>query len=419
MLKHKKWWLLLLLLLLLPLAYWGHRHWKIEQWKAALQGGDTQWLLERLQTEPDVNRPIEGVTLLGMALQAHSLPAVQLILERGANPNQPMRAGDMDSLPLDLALKAEQWELVEVLHKQGGKATFNNPQGQSILHLAAQAGRSELVKSILQQGQDANLTDLQDSTPLMLALQQGRRETVLTLLEHGAASHLVNRQGFVPINHALKNIDSELIDLMLQGSPMLVNRDEFGRLALHWAVMISGRDNWLKQIVGLTPDQHAQDIQGLTPLMIAFQQRHTRASQWLLDQSTPLELADWQGRTLLMIAAQEGLSDEVVRLIKLGANVNAMDLHQRNALFYCTLGKNPLICELLIAQQIDMQQMDSSGRNLIHYAVQTGVVEFVDFFLQHQVPANLRDHQGTTPLALAQETGNEPIIELLSLFQNN
>ncbi len=69
--------------------------------------------------------------------------------------------------------------------------------------------------------------------------------------------------------------------------------------------------------------------------------------------------------------------------------------------------------------------LDNCGNSVLHRAVASNQVEFVNYFLEKDVNPNCQNYEGDTPLHLAMEIDNHPIIEALFdkgadiLVQNN
>ena len=101
-------------------------------------------------TSPDAVVDAEGNTLLMMAVQETNLPAIELLVDRGAG------------------LEAR------------------NRQGETALALAAAMGFQEAVEVLLQAGADANTRNLAGATPLDVAEEHGAHDISALLLRHGA-----------------------------------------------------------------------------------------------------------------------------------------------------------------------------------------------------------------------------------------
>jgi CDP-diacylglycerol---serine O-phosphatidyltransferase len=100
-------------------------------------------------TPPDAVVDAAGTTLLMVAVEETNLPAVELLVDRGA----PLEA--------------------------------RNRQGETALALAAAMGFHEAVELLLAAGADPNTHDLSGTTPLDLAEEHGAHDISALLLRHG------------------------------------------------------------------------------------------------------------------------------------------------------------------------------------------------------------------------------------------
>jgi hypothetical protein len=127
----------------------------------ALEEGDTTALARMLSATPvdSVVAP-GGRTLLMSAIEETNLPAIELLVARGAT--------------LDL----------------------RDERGTTALALAAEMGFHEAVEVLLDGGADPNLRDLSGVTPLDIAEEHGAHDIAALLLRYGAKSsrELVPRQ---------------------------------------------------------------------------------------------------------------------------------------------------------------------------------------------------------------------------------
>lgn len=130
----------------------------------------------------------ESRSVLASAAVQGSPELLQLLLERGANPN----GHPSDSFsPLCMAAMSGKHQNVEVLVKGG--ATNLGP-----LSIAAALGDLDQVRERLHAGDDVNQTDPAGLTPLTFAVRRGHPEVARLLLEKGANPSMFSRQGLTP-----------------------------------------------------------------------------------------------------------------------------------------------------------------------------------------------------------------------------
>ena len=110
------------------------------------------------------------------------LEVVRMLLAAGADPNAVTNGG---ATPLGMAAGYNNRPLVELL-LAAGAATVPPPGATPILNLVAGKGHVELLALLLERGADPDQRDENGRTALMYAVTSGATEAVTFLLEHGA-----------------------------------------------------------------------------------------------------------------------------------------------------------------------------------------------------------------------------------------
>jgi CDP-diacylglycerol--serine O-phosphatidyltransferase len=149
----------------LMLAYGvsGYVGWVVQRWRReaqekqyehireAIEEGNLAGLARMLATHPPgtVLNKQDGTTLLMVAVEEANLPAVELLVARGAPVNE------------------------------------RDAHGQSALALATQMGFEEAVVALLGAGADPNMADASGMTPLDVAEEHGAHDIAALILRHG------------------------------------------------------------------------------------------------------------------------------------------------------------------------------------------------------------------------------------------
>lgn len=129
-----------------------------------------------LQHHPDIAaRNYEGDAALHLAAKNGSLPIVKLLLDYGADVNQP---GRHNIPPILAALNGGgDAELALFLLDHGADAQAHDDFNESVLHKAAQKdwdpNATRLIKRLLSLGADPSLKETDGFTPFDYALQAG------------------------------------------------------------------------------------------------------------------------------------------------------------------------------------------------------------------------------------------------------
>ncbi|GKZ34467.1 hypothetical protein AbraIFM66950_004742 [Aspergillus brasiliensis] len=164
----------------------------------------------------------EHIHPLNEAVHRHDFEGMRLLLQFGANPNEPDRQGKTPLLvaveesfsdgatlllkyradanyarekgrdsPLSRALAKGNLHMVQQLLAHGGNADTETPSGSTMLiELIKQRAPPKLVTLLLDAGSDPNKKGCQGRTALNEAVQTEQVAVVTTLLEHGANPNL-------------------------------------------------------------------------------------------------------------------------------------------------------------------------------------------------------------------------------------
>ncbi|HTD66353.1 MAG TPA: ankyrin repeat domain-containing protein [Candidatus Limnocylindria bacterium] len=124
-----------------------------------------------------------GVTPLSLACQNGNASIVELLLAQGADPNTTLRGGET---VLMTAARTGKAGPVNALLKRGAGVNATERRGQTALMWAAADGHTEVVELLIKAGADIHAM-LPDSgfTPFFFAARNGRTEVVRALLKAG------------------------------------------------------------------------------------------------------------------------------------------------------------------------------------------------------------------------------------------
>jgi ankyrin repeat protein len=204
-----------------------------------------------LESGADVNAFDEyGFTALHFTALFHNrLDVVELLLKRGANPNQCDAAGNQ---ALHMAARNNCLMTAKLLLRYGAEVNKPNLRGLSPLQYAldvhhketlqkqlnlqdpglARRGvsilayptpspefKAELVETLLEHGADAGIVDNEGNTALHLAALHGLVKTVQILLNTGLDPNAINKEGLTPLHCArVYNRDAMRSALLIQGA---------------------------------------------------------------------------------------------------------------------------------------------------------------------------------------------------------
>jgi ankyrin repeat protein len=339
-----------------------------------------------------------GVTPLSLACTNGNTEIVTLLLQAGADANTTLKGGET---ALMTAARTGKPGPVKALLARGASVQAKDRKGQTALMWAAAEGHAEVVSLLIEAKADFKSALPSGFTPLLFAAREGRIEVVRVLLKAGAD---VNdaipagakgvprgaRPGTSALHMAVENAHFELaIELVKAGADP--NDQRPGYAALHMVSWVRkpnrGDDEqgdpppigsgkltsleFVKEMVALgakvnlqskagVPGRGVLGTPGATPFLAAASTADLPFLQMLVKLNADPNLPNAQGTTPLMAATgvgvgapaeAAGIEPEVLEvvplLLKLGADVNAVDRHNETAMHGAAYRNHPRVVQLL------------------------------------------------------------------------
>eukprot|EP00438_Fugacium_kawagutii_P014864 Skav220140 [mRNA] locus=scaffold1320:179617:182382:+ [translate_table: standard] len=210
-----------------------------EQMIRACENNDTEVLERLLQRPCDPNLKCdgeEGMAALHYAAYNGHVQSVQLLLEAGADKDQPTTEAGWS--PLHLATGDGHLEVVRVLVQAGADTNQGDEEeGETPLHLAARQGHLQICQFLVAAGVDKN--QVTRETALHLAARERRVEIVRWLIKIGASVQNPPDppDSEAPLHAAAEGGDVEIVRLLVEAG---ADKDHVeggdGRAPLHVAI---------------------------------------------------------------------------------------------------------------------------------------------------------------------------------------
>lgn len=325
---------------------------------------------------------------------------VELLLMQGADPLAFSKTyNSIDRMtPLDLAMRTNNRELmrkmveaIKDVHASLERTSGGSMAGSNALQRAAFFGNLYAVELLLARGAQINEEDLAGRTALDEILNP--------------PPYLVNWGQEKILDMAPPN-DEKFLAKRQEVATYLVGKGaRFGTGALRDTIF-TGNLNQLQRLIAKSPSLLNISEGYRVPLLEAADK--PEALKILLDKGAPVNSRNSQGYTALYIAAQRNNVQSVKMLLDAGANPDIGDLEERTPLAVVKTNgsRGAEVVALLQARGA----RDEIG---INYRIRANDVEGVKAMIAAQPELALRKTitNGTTPLHLAAETGNLPLVE--------
>ncbi|KAK3291565.1 ankyrin repeat-containing domain protein [Chaetomium fimeti] len=289
----------------------------------------------------------------------------------------------------------------------------------SDLIVAARDNRLGDVERLLQEGADIDATDGDyGQTPISWAAERGHLDVVKTLYERGASLLIADRNGWYPTDWAVRNSRTDVVSFFLTRQQDASHRYYKGRGLLFVAAQRGSVED-VNRFVGGEPDQ--VDSDGTTPLMAASQNgRFDNVVVLLKAGADPLRKNEDQ-RTAFYWAAKEGHT-EVIRALLTEAcakprKISELPNDEAIAFAFAEKGEDEEWNEFLDTHphRAAPEEGDRTSTAL-HFAAQHGIEKAVQRMLALPSDAgmvNAQDAQGRTPLIWASMGGHLAIVDAL------
>jgi uncharacterized protein len=340
-----------------------------------------------------------GITPLWFACENGHGAIVELLLEAGADGNDRMRGGET---ALMMAARTGDLRSVKALLARGADVHAKENRGQTAIMWAAAEGHSGVVDLLIRSGADFQSGLDGGFTPLFFAIREGRAEAAKVLLKAGADVNMGMQPkrragrgpqaGMTPLLMAVENGHFELaIDLVKAGAQP--NDQRAGYAVLHSMSWVRKPDHgegedgqpppagsgsmdslqFVREIVKLGADVNQRiskgqgglgvlNRSGATPFLLAAKTADIALLKLLYELGANPEIKTKDGVTPVIAAAGvgtlaagevAGTEEEVLEvlewLVKIGADVNAVDDNGETAMHAAAYKNLPKVVEFLAA----------------------------------------------------------------------
>ncbi|KAK4216221.1 ankyrin repeat-containing domain protein [Rhypophila decipiens] len=369
-------------------------------------------------------RQHDGRTALSFACECGNREIVELLLERGADPEIEDASSEVS--PLCWAARHGHVAIAQLLlNTCAGRISMEREKRYKsyCLEWAAANGNTEMAGRLLKEGADVNFRNHLKQTPLDLSIEYRHVAISELLLDAGASIERVPGR-FPALHRAVQSSNLEMIYVLLDKGADPNEEDEDGCTALAEAAS-GGVKNLVEVLLDAGAHVNVRDKSGITALYRAAENGHLSVVDLLLMNGATRDIKGPNGATLLSNAASRGHVAVVERLCQApGEWVNNPDPCGRTPLVRAIIRGRAKVAEVLLSEgKADPELGDHHGTTPLSLAARLTPtrrsVRVVKLLLRTgKVSVSSKDGFGRTPLCWAERSGNMESAMLLRRYAN-
>jgi len=417
----------------------------------AAMSGDLNLVRKLIEEKADINESqVDGATALHWAAHANDLELARVLIDAGADVSAANRVG---ATPMLEAVVNGNAAIIEMLLQHGANANATvSATGDTPLMLAARTGIVDAVRVLLDNGADVNAAENWGrTTPLMWAVTENHTEVAKLLIDRGA--NLEARTVYVPPGTG-RGFEGTLPRERRpeEVGPVVYASGEFTPLLI---ATRDGRMEAVKVLVEAGADVNAITADGKNGIGLAIFNGSYDIASYLVDQGADVNQADAQRFTPLFWAAERRnmetapnfpwmVTEDPLPLIKKlldkGADPNALVNNTPNArmrggsprivfstaIMRAAFSADLELVNLLLEFGADPNIKSSDNETTLAAAAGLGWVSgfhkdrslddrlaIIKILVEMGMDVNWQDNYGISPLMVAANLGNVPIIQYL------
>jgi ankyrin repeat protein len=340
--------------------------------------------------------------------------------------------------PLMKAIYSGNIQRVKDQLKRSENLNYKDENNWSALHLTTHpdssggdALQANIAILLIKAGANINILGPQEKTTLDKAISNHRQRVADVLLTENTDISIKDETGKTALMTA---VQTENLDILkkLTTSETVNTQDNYGWSALHFiSYRLSKKEDLLQnEIVDFLIQSGAninlQNRNGFTPLHLAIKNSAQYTSQALIDNGADITLKDKNGQTPLMHAVRGGDISLIKNIIVLPQNLDAKDNNGWTAFHFLFENeilrsdeKQAEIARLLINAGADINIQTNDKSSALHLAIERNYQFVTQVLIKAKAAPSLRNNKNMTPLMVAVQSGNLPIVKKLAKLPQN
>ena len=207
-------------------------------------GADKEFLHYLCGNIVNLDKLVNGVTVLSLAVVHENETALQMLLKAGANANLSSVAEDCiycrtrQEPPIVTAARMGHTQLVEMLLKHGADANgMERDTGETALIWATRDGNLAMVEVLVSHGAFINMTDFSQRSPLYLTASNGYWKIATYLITHGANLNICGEDNESALMIAIILRQPKMARLLIRIGANVNTHDSDTNDPLAWAIL--------------------------------------------------------------------------------------------------------------------------------------------------------------------------------------
>ncbi len=323
------------------------------------------------------------------AIHADDLDAIRKGLSAGLDPND---GSHLMQAPLMVALRDSHHECAKILIEAGADVRTGRSWLDTPLHVCKDP---EIIDMLLERGADLNARDDSANTPLMTAIRfDAPEEVIQRLIDRGANINAASSSGYTPLHLSILGKNEKMFHFLAERGADLFAVTNSGENAMDIAIWMN-----LPAVVpylfehGFSPNALSRG--GGTLLHETRWDDLEEILDLFLQAGADLSIKEpCYGDTPLHRAVRNNSLNTVEKLVKAGANVNAINFSGSSPLHYAIDYEKEPIAQLLLENGAHIDPINLSGQTPLLLAVYEGDKDLVELFLKSGANPHVVDYAG-------------------------
>lgn len=309
---------------------------------------------------------------------------------------------EANQTPLIIATRNNCTEIALLLIEHNANINAHDLDSWTPLLNASREGNIELVEKLLARNASIECRDCGGFTPLTWACYKNHVEIVRILIQNGANANAQCKNSISCLSWSAGRGFYEVVTELLKVSYIKVNsQDRNSSTPLLWAAR-SGSLAVCEALLKKGANPELIGMNNMTPLIISCKFGHLSVALNLTKVTeTSINHLDKDGHSALSLAAKNGYTDIVLRLLDKGAYVNIPNKKGDSVLITAVKNGHKSIMDALLSKHIEIDAIGSQGKTALHHAIEKGSADLVRSLLAYKPDLEIVAQDGDTLLLLA------------------